>query len=472
MSLLPTSLPRATNFQHFNAEPLEFLARARSIHGNLFAIRDAGPVFSRASDCTGVIAVFGAEHQRAVFSDMESFGMPASAAQHLNLSQNLINLNRGLHSMRADQHAIQKRLLMGMLNKSSIEAHHGLVWTALVDFAKGWSAGTRVGLLGQMRELMLQASSRVLFGDRHADSSRLALLLQTYFQLRREASAPANLAGKESLEQLVTVGNSLDTALRMYVRECRRSPGSSFGGLLARLSTLELEQRPLSEDEVVGHSNVLFVSSTEPMAVALTWILLILSQLPAVRNELRKELGAVLGIDPFPTAGQLGRLALLDCVINESLRLLPPNAFMVRITTQPTSLNGVQLPACCEVVLCPFLAHRDSETFQRPNDFLPARWNEVPPSPFEYFPFGAGGHSCIGRGLATYLIKTALAFLLPRYDLVLANDQDVDWRVHIMFTPRRDPVVTIQSLDGSTRVKAGKLGGPVGKLLNFGVQEH
>jgi len=415
-----------------------------------------------------IVAAFGPEHQRAVLSDIESFGMPVSAARHLKLSPKLVNLNRGLHSMRADQHAIQKRLLMGLLNNHCPEAGLAPVWAALHQSAGAWRTAATFGLLGQMRELMLQASSRLLFGDRYAGSYQLAVLLETYFHLRRRASLPASPPGKESLEQLVAIGHSLDAQLRTYVRQCRQSPGASSGGLLARLATLELEPgRTLTEDEVVGHSNVLFVSSTEPMAVALTWILLILSQLPELRHELRHELAAVLKSSPLPTPGMLGQLALLDRVINESLRLLPPNAFMVRITTRPTSLNGVCLPQGCEVVLCPFLAHRDSERFQRPDEFLPDRWKESPPSPYDFFPFGAGGHSCVGKNLATHVLKTVLAFLLLRYDLALAGDQDVDWQVHIMFMPRCDPAVAIHPLTGTTPRRGGKLGGPVGLLLNL-----
>ena len=62
----------------------------------------------------------------------------------------------------------------------------------------------------------------------------------------------------------------------------------------------------------------------------LTWIILILSQLPSLRDQIRNELKSVLGSGRIPTAGQLGQLHLLDRVIKESLRLLPPDALMVR----------------------------------------------------------------------------------------------------------------------------------------------
>jgi cytochrome P450 len=140
---------------------------------------------------------------------------------------------------------------------------------------------------------------------------------------------------------------------------------------------------------------------------------------------------------------------------------------MVRITTRPVSLRGLPLPERCELVLCPFLAHRDAERFPRPDQFLPSRWGDARPSPFEYFPFGAGGHSCVGGHLATYIIKVVLALLIPRYEIVLADDQEIDWRIHIMFMPRNEPIMTVSAPSTSTP-KAGKLLGPVSELISFG----
>jgi len=140
----------------------------------------------------------------------------------------------------------------------------------------------------------------------------------------------------------------------------------------------------------------------------------------------------------------------------------------VRTTTRPTRLADVQLPERCEVVLCPFVAHRDSALFERPDEFLPGRWTGTAPSPFEYFPFGAGGHSCAGRLLALRTIKTALAFLLMHFDLILDGDQQIDWRVHIQFMPRDEPAVLVRRTGSRAASRAGgTLGGPVGKLLGF-----
>ena len=94
-----------------------------------------------------------------------------------------------------------------------------------------------------MREVVLRASAPVLFGGGHRECTRLAGLLQTYFHLRREASAPVSEERKPSRSELVAVGTSLDAELRTLVREWCRSPDSS-DGVLGRLGKLGLGRQP------------------------------------------------------------------------------------------------------------------------------------------------------------------------------------------------------------------------------------
>ncbi len=459
--MLPDSIPYAANVDDAQAEPLQLLARARETHGNLFAIRKDGAMFSRASECAGVIAAFGLENQRAILTDIESFGLPISAAENLKLPQNLINLNRSLHSMRAAEHSAQKRHLMGMLNH--VKPSYRPVWTALEEITANWTAEP-IQLVKQMRELTFAASLQVLFGNGHPNTRQLASLLQTYFYLRREAVSSAHTANREELEQLVMVGDVVDSGLRELVRAYRQaSPAPA--GVFANLATESAAR--LSEDEIVGHMNIFFISNTEPVAVALSWVLLVLSQLPELRAELRNELDAALQAYACPTDVELSNLTLLDCVINETLRLLPPNALMVRITTKPTLLSGILLPTRCEILLSPFISHRDEKAFHHPEEFLPSRWQEAAPSPFLYFPFGAGGHTCIGRSMAIDMMKSILAFLLPRFDLLLADNQDIDWSIRIMLLPAPDPAVIFHPLHSQSRSKPGEITGPLAALLNL-----
>lgn len=457
-------MPRADAAGGLFDEPLGFLARARASHGDAFVLREPGPIFSRSPDCNGAVAVFGAAHQKAVLGDIELYGMPVSAAQHLSLPPKLVNLNCGLHSMRGEQHARHQRLLTRALGERGIDEQRGAVAAGLEAFAGGWRRGQRVGLLTEMRRLALEVSTRMLLGGEGEGAVALASKLQAYFQLRREAAAPFSPSAEALRGELITLGTELDESLREHVRGSRGRAQSLTGGVLARLALLELEGGArATEDELVAHANVLFVSGTEPVAVSLTWTLLVLSQLPGLRRALRQELAEA---SDGKTARARRGPTLLDSVLSECLRLLTPNALMVRVTTRPATLGGFRLPGGCEVVLCPFLAHREPGPFPRPDDFVPSRWAAARPSPYEYFPFGGGGHSCVGRHLALHVIKAALALLLPRYDIVLDGDQEIDWRIHIMLTPRDDPSVKLLA-HNARRTQAGKLRGPVAELMNL-----
>ncbi len=73
MTKLPASLPRATDVSEFYADPLAFLAEARTSLGDIFVLREEGPLFSRNYDCTGVIAVFGPAYTQAVLTDIDVY---------------------------------------------------------------------------------------------------------------------------------------------------------------------------------------------------------------------------------------------------------------------------------------------------------------------------------------------------------------------------------------------------------------
>jgi cytochrome P450 len=441
------SIPRADEPAAFYVQPFEFLKRRRARCGDLFVVEEPGPIFSRNPDCVAVLAAFGAELQRAVLSDIEVFALPISAASQLELPAPLVNLNRSLHSMSGIEHSTHKRLLAGVLQ--ALEREPDLIETVVERSLRDWRANQAIGILGEMRKLTLAIATRLLFGCEDAKATRLSEQLQTFFHLRREASSPAAKSREVSTPALIAAGEALDASLRTQVRDARARKSSLMSGLMPRLATLEVEPGiPLSEDEVIGHTNVLFMSCTEPIAVALTWILLLLSQLPACRERVRRE------------------SALLDWVIAETLRLLPPNAFMVRVTTRAIVLHGIRLPPGCELMLCPLLAHRDPQRFAQPDEFRPQRWREVKPSAFEYFPFGAGGHACVGRRLAQALLRTCVSTLTRHFELTLSEDQSIDWRLHIMLMPRADPTLTVQRA-AACRRPGGRLLGPVGELVQF-----
>ncbi len=430
-------MPCARDLQRLGAEPMACLDRWRHELGDLYRLDHAGPLLTRDEDCPGVVVVSGEAHQRAVLTDIERFVLPESAARTLGLPPALRTLNAGLHGMRGASHEQHKQLLARMLATVDTEAMRIAIAPAVQTIATRLRAGA--GALVSMRALTLEASSRLLFGT--AGSAVVDPEgLMAYFQLRREAAAPGRAIDTATRMRLIALGEAVDAGLRGYRRQVRAvSDAAGFAatahGALAALALAD----DIDENAFVGHANVLFISCNEPVAVALTWTLLALSQLPGLQARLRAESTAGDSRD-----GRTGpSMPLLEAVLSESLRVLTPNALMVRVVCEPVMLGGYRLPVGCEVLLCPFLSHRDPQWFPQPQRFSPSRWAGLRPSAYTYFPFGAGGHGCVGRALALRMLHTALSALLSEGAIALEGDADVDWRVQVMLMPTVDPLLRL-----------------------------
>lgn len=450
-------LPFAADADALVDEPMRYLERWRRTLGDLYALPIEGALLSRSPDCRGVIAVFGERHQRAVLTDIERFVLPVSAAVRLGLPATLQNLNAGLHGMRGGEHERQKQLLARVLSSADAVAVRHAADAAVAAVCARMRAQRTGALLAHMRALALQASSQLLFGDAPASALSPAGLMH-YFQLRREAVAPWRSMDASTRETLIRVGGDVDAGLRDYRRAARAELAhpERFGALAALATAPE---DVIDEDRFVAHANVLFMSCNEPVAVALAWTLLALSQLPGLRARLREADVRTGATSP-----------LLDAVLSESLRVLTPNALMVRMTREPVRLGTHRLPADCEVLLCPFLSHREPALFPQPQRFAPSRWSGLRPSPYEYFPFGAGGHGCVGRGLAMRLLQDTMAALIRQGDWVLDGDTAVDWRVHIMLMPADDPQMRFRDASAAPRCDVcedGRLSGGVTDIVEL-----
>ena len=187
----------------------------------------------------------------------------------------------------------------------------------------------------------------------------------------------------------------LDAEIRALIRDKRGKPEGARDVLSLLLRARDEEGSVLSEDELIGEANNLFLAGHETTAVTLLWTLFLLEQHPRAAEDLRDELlGALRG--GAPSVDQLSALPLLDAVVKESMRLLPaaPVLFMRR-AEEPCELGRAPIPKGARIYLSPLVTHRDPDIFPDPARFRPERWRGLSPSPYEYLPFGAGPRMCV-----------------------------------------------------------------------------
>jgi len=204
---------------------------------------------------------------------------------------------------------------------------------------------------------------------------------------------------------------------------------------------------PASDKRIAGHLPILFAAAYETCQTALTWTLFLIAQHPQVARALKAEVDTALGGDA-PTLARIGELPLLNAVIRESMRLLPPVAYQMRTALLPSRLGAVDIRPGNRVVLSALLTNRMPERYPEPTRFKPERWFSINPTSFEYMSFSAGPRVCPGSWFGTSVVKVAVAAAMQRFRISVVPDSRIDYRLAITMAPRDGLAVELHPADG------------------------
>jgi cytochrome P450 len=226
----------------------------------------------------------------------------------------------------------------------------------------------------------------------------------------------------------------------------------------------DAEGNPPCDATLVGQIPSLFAAAFEAGHSALTWTLLLLAQHPQVAAQLLDELRNKMG-RTSPSLSDAGQLSYLDAVVRESMRILPPVPFQLRVAQCDTKIFGYPLPRGTRVILNAFLTNRMPHPYPNGDVFRPERWFTIAPTAFEFPVFSGGPHSCPGYWFGSAAVKIALAAILTRYRLVLAPDTRIDYRVQPTMRPLQRVHVLVQPQDGA--FAATPIRGRIRDLVTF-----
>ncbi len=415
-----------------------------------------GPLvaFPKGSDLT--VVAYGPEANRAVFTDPDLYYIvgppgPRGSAQR--------RFQQGLFGLNWEKHREHRRLLMPAFRKEAVLAQ-AEVMTALVERSLDrWRPGQTLDLFAAMKELSLDIAGKLLFGlDEIPQAPEIAADFQDWldnyisclFAMILPVEAPPG-----SYERMLATGEQLEAHFRrlLQLRQERLRDGDT--DLLAVL--LKACQAGLiSETEVIGEMQTLLNASYQTTASALTWMLLLLAQHPQVLRELFEQLSANPGPQEVP---------LLDCVVKESLRILPPVVFTARRLLRAATLCGQPLPEGAFVIVSFYVTHHQAETFAEPERFLPERWLGRSVSPYAYVPFAVGPRMCLGTAFSLQLFQIVVPAVLRRYRLELSPGTRVDRHSNLALGIRGSLPVTVLPQDGHFR--AAPLTGNIHDMVHF-----
>jgi len=201
--------------------------------------------------------------------------------------------------------------------------------------------------------------------------------------------------------------------------ESRRQLGNESGGdLLGLLLSAEDEDggRFFSEEEARMAVLAFYFGGVDATAAASLWTCALLAKHPEVQRRVHEELDTVLA-GRAPALSDLGALTELSAVVQETLRLFPPNPLNMRRIEKTRELGGFEIPEDTVFFLSIIALHRSERLWEAPLEFRPERFSQESSSArhrYAYIPFGIGAKSCIGSRFAMAQVQLIVARILQR----------------------------------------------------------
>jgi cytochrome P450 len=346
-------------------------------------------------------------------------------------------LSMGIIRMRGERHAHYRRMLLPPLRRQSIEAMgEGMAELAAAEIGR-WQAGEPIDLWAEVRRLMRSFAIGLLFGGDREHGYPVADMIGGLLQFNWSvgvAACPVNLPFTP-YGRMLRQGGRLERAILDWSARKRGRPDPA-DLLSVIINSPEETGCPAKDETIVGHVPTLFGAAYETCQNLLVWTLILLAQHPLVARDLYDELRSALpGKEPAGLA-ELEGLKLLDAVVKESLRILPPVPIQYRVALADTALLDHPVPRGTRVLLNSFLTNRLPEHYRDPERFRPERWFTINPSPFENPVFSAGPRICPGAPFGLGVVKMALATLLRRYRVTLPAGTRIDYQVRVALSPR------------------------------------
>lgn len=450
-------LGRHGNAICFRRDPIRYMQQAQARYGSVVRFQNDRP---------DLVFLFGADNLREILDNPDLFvSIGLGFPRPKGTSQ--ARIAAGIFGVNGAEHREFRAAIAPAFAAKAVQGYFPDMVARVRGHLDQWQMTAPVDLQALMGALTVELVAVSFFGIRDlAWARRMAELLDqwlfscTSFWTRFISSSVPGSPRRRAFRQAATI----EAAIQRHLSSYRRLED----GAPPNLSSILSGACPLSHGSgiasIEGHFNILFAASHDTTTSALSWTLFLLAQHPDIARNLAEEIQTLDDPDA-PTLDELQALPLLDRVIKESLRILPPVVFSSRRTSDAVTVGGYELPPGTVVTFSPFLAHHSAQTFEQPMHFKPDRWDNISPSAYEYLPFGAGRRRCIGAGFATMALKLVVAMTLARFRLTVVPGTRIDRRVRVTLRAKAGIPVILAPRDG--RFSRSPVRGSINDVVAF-----
>ncbi|GMH28123.1 hypothetical protein Nepgr_029966 [Nepenthes gracilis] len=320
-------------------------------------------------------------------------------------------------------------------------------WTAILD----GSATLELDMEKEITALAGEIIAKTSFGMNNGDTGKTLLeklraMQISLFKHTRYVGVPFGqfLTLKQTLEAK-RLGEEIDSLFLSIITARRKVIGIEsqcdlLGLLLEGGNTDGKFVKELTTRELIDECKTFFFGGHETVALAMTWTLLLLAMHPSWQDELREEVGEVVGDGALDFA-MLARLKKMGWVMNEVLRLYPSSPNAQRQARGDIQMGDKVIPSGTNIWIDIVGMHHDRDFWEtNVNEFKPERFSEdlygKCKHKMGYLPFGFGGRMCIGRNYAVMEYKIVLASIISRFSFSLSPSYIHSPTYFFTFRPR------------------------------------
>jgi cytochrome P450 len=336
-------------------------------HEQLGRLHDGPRIFyspvshqDRGAANRGTWVLTKAEDIRYILQHPELFSSAQPRAQAMGESWRLIPLE-----VDPPEHYNYRRLLNPLFSPKAVKLQEEAIRSQAIELIEGMADKGHCDFVAEFCELFPVSIFLSLLGLPNSDLPRFRAWTNTIVH-DSAGRGPALLEVKEFI--------------RGVIAERKENPGDD---LVSTITKFEIEDRPLSEDEMIGMVVMLFIGGLDTVVGSLGFQFRYLAENLDQQKLLREN----------PD--------LLGDAVEEMFR-----AFAIvttgRIATQDTEYAGITIKKGDMVTASTMLSTRDPDEFENPHEL------DLTRSPNRHNAFSFGPHRCLGSHLARLEVTIAI----------------------------------------------------------------
>ncbi|MDX1881109.1 cytochrome P450 [Mycobacterium sp. SMC-18] len=334
--------------------------------------------------------------------------------------------HRGLMLMSFDEHLMHRRIMQEAFTRPRLTGYVEQMTPRVRSAVPAWPTGSSARIYPLLKELTLDVATDVFMGGRGKEES--------------DAVNKAFVAAVRAASSLVRVplpGTRFRAGVRgrrvledYFFRHLPAARAGETDDLFAALcqATTEDGER-FSDEDVVSHMIFLMMAAHDTSTITTTAVAYFLAKNPVWQEAAAAEAESVG--DGLPDIEALEKMAVIDLVIKEALRLVAPVPLVMRKTVRDVAIDGYHIPVGTVCAITAAVNHFDRTIWSDPERFDPSRFDEPRREDqhhrFAWVPFGGGAHKCIGMQFGTLEVKAILHRMLRSFIWTVPENYQIRW---------------------------------------------